>query len=276
MFRKIFQIIIYIFAIIGFILVGGFFAVKYGLTNTKGIIDEQQKNFIEGGKNEKIIDKTTGKEVYYWQTLPEWQTIKAAVIKDQAVINRASLTSGVSPRLVVTGLVVEQLRLFYTERESYKKFFEPLKILGSQTQFSWGVMGMKEETAILVEKNLKDKASPFYLGEQYENLLNFQSSDIKQERFIRMTDQHNHYFSYLYAGLYLKQIQTQWKVAGYDISKKADVMATLYNIGFNGSKPNSDPKSGGAEIKIGEYSYSFGSLGKEFYESNELLEEFPR
>lgn len=273
--KKIFNIVVYVFAVIGFVLVGGFFAVKFGLTNTSGVIDNQRENFINSGKNTGNVISSQNQN-YYWSTLPEWQTIKAAIIKDQAVINRAALTAGVSPRLIVTQLVVEQLRLFYTERESYKKFFEPLKILGSQTQFSWGVMGMKEETAIQVEKNLKDKTSPFYLGEQYENLLNFQTTDVKQERFTRMTDQHDHYFSYLYAGIYLKQIMTQWKSAGFDISNSPDVLATLYNIGFKGSKPKADPKSGGAEIIIGGYSYSFGSLGGEFYNSNELLSEFPR
>ena len=279
--KKILNILIYIFAIIGFVLVGGFFAVKFGLTNTRGVIDNQRESFINGGKNTASVVNSQNQN-YYWTTLPEWQTIKAAVIKDQAVINRASLTAGVSPRLIVTQLVVEQLRLFYTERESYKKFFEPLKILGSQTQFSWGVMGMKEETAILVEKNLKDKTSPFYLGTEFEHLLDLSASTAdsplrrEQERFTRMTDQHDHYYSYLYAGLYLKQIQTQWKNAGYNISNSPDILATLYNIGFKGSKPNPDPKSGGAEIVIGEYKYSFGSLGGEFYNSNELLSEFPR
>lgn len=274
--KKTFNIIVYIFAFIGLFLTAGYFAVKYGLTNTNGVIDQQQQNFINGGKDKIVIDPATGQEVFYWQTLPEWQTIKTAILKDQGVINRASLSAGVPSRLIVTSLVVEQLRLFYTERESYKKFFEPLKILGSQTQFSWGVMGTKEETAIQIENNLKDKNSPFYLGPSFEHILDFAGTDPKQERFTRMTDQHDHYYSYLYAGLYFKQILTQWKSAGYDISKKPDILATLYNIGFTNSKPNANPKSGGAEIKIGERVYSFGSLGAEFYNSNELSEEFPR
>jgi hypothetical protein len=171
---------------------------------------------------------------------------------------------------------VEQLRLFYTERESYKKFFEPLKILGSQTKFSWGVMGIKEDTAIQIENYLKDKTSPYYLGKSFENLLDFQAADIKQERFTRMTDQHAHYYSYLYAGLYLKEVMMQWKTAGFDISDRPDILTTLYNIGFANSKPKSDPQSGGAEINLYGHIYSFGSLGKEFYDSNELTDEFPR
>jgi hypothetical protein len=123
---------------------------------------------------------------------------------------------------------------------------------------------------------LKDTTSPFYLGKSYEHMLDFDTADIKQERFIRMTDQHAHYYSYLYAGLYLKQIQTQWKNAGFDISNKPEILTTLYNIGFAHSIPKADPASGGAEIIIGGHTYSFGSLGAEFYNSNELTTEFPK
>jgi len=100
-------------------------------------------------------------------------------------------------------------------------------------------MGTKRETAIQIEKNLKDSTSPYYLGSTYEHLLDFTTTNIEEERFIRMTDQHNHYGSYLYAGLYLHQIIKQWKNAGFPISNRVDILSTLYNIGFVGSKPNS-------------------------------------
>jgi hypothetical protein len=48
--KKIFQIAVYIFAIIGFVLVAGFFAVRFGLTNTKGIIDIQSEEFRKLGE----------------------------------------------------------------------------------------------------------------------------------------------------------------------------------------------------------------------------------
>ena len=283
MIKKIFHILVYIFALIGFGFTAGYFAVRYGLTNTNGIIDRQRETFINAGKNGSTmgVSSTTplNNRDLYWATLPEWNTIREAVKKDKTLIYQASATAGIPPRLLVSQLVVEQLRLFYTERESYKKFFEPLKILGSQTQFSWGVMGIKEDTAIQIENNLKNKSSQFYLGKSFENILDFpqqNNSDLKQQRFVRLTDQHAHYYSYLYAALYLKQIETQWKNAGYDISNRPDVLTTLYNIGFSHSIPKPNPESGGAEIKIGEQVYSFGSLGAEFYNSNELLEEFPR
>ncbi|MES2213536.1 MAG: hypothetical protein V4473_01695 [Patescibacteria group bacterium] len=269
--KKIFTIFIYAFALIGFGLTAGYFAVRFGLTNTKGIVDKQRENFLSGEF------ATTSPE---WSSLPEWTTLKEAVTKDKELIYRASVASGVPARLIVAQLVTEQLRFFFDDRESYKKFFEPLKILGSQTKFSWGVMGIKEDTAIQIEQNLRNKNSPFYLGPTYEQALEFKTStstdSIKQERFVRMTDQHAHYYSYLYAGLYLKQIVTQWKNAGFDISDRPEILSTLYNIGFKNSKPNPNPSSGGAQIPVGDKVYSFGTLAGDFYNSNELLDEFPK
>jgi hypothetical protein len=268
--------VVIIFAIIGFLLTSVYFAVRFGLTNTDGIIDTQRQEFLSGGNSQQ---NSSGQNLS-WQTTPEWQTLKSAVLKDQNAINKASSVSGVPARLIVENLIAEQLRFFYDDRESYKKFFEPLKILGSETQFSWGVMGVKEETAVQIEKNLTDKSSAFYLGDSYSHLLDFKTADIQQERFARMTDQHDHYYSYLYAGLYLKQIEQQWKNAGFDISTKEnlrpEILATLYNVGFKNSLPNPNPKSGGAGIPIGTGTMSFGSLAKSFYDSNELINEFPR
>jgi hypothetical protein len=282
--RKIFQIVVYIFAVIGLFFTLGYFAVKYGLTNVPGIIDNQQQSFLDSGKSEMAADvvgsqtdsQDATNDEYYWQTLPEWQIIKIAVQKDQGTIDRAASTAGVPARLIVAQLMVEQLRFFTDDRESFKKFFEPLKILGSETQFSWGVMGMKEATAISVEQNLQNPTSPFYLGSQYAHLLDFQTADPKQERFARMTDQHDHYFSYLYAALFLREVETQWNSSGFDISNRPDIISTLYNIGFANSKPNGSPQSGGAAITLGPETESFGSLAAEFYNSNELLNEFPK
>ena len=274
--KKIFQIIVYIFAIIGLFFTVGYFAVRFGLTNVPGIIDNQQQSFLDSGKSGQTANVVDSQNEYYWQTLPEWQVIKTAVQKDQGTIDRAAAAASVSPRLIVAQLIIEQLRFFTDDRESFKKFFEPLKILGSQTQFSWGVMGTKEDTAVQIENNLKNPALPFYLGSQYAHLLDFQTNDPQEERFARMTDQHDHYYSYLYAGLYLREVETQWKSAGYDISARPEIISTLYNIGFANSKPNATPQSGGAAIVLGPETTSFGALAAQFYNSSELLDEFPR
>lgn len=277
-FKTIFTYIVYFFALIGFILTLGYFAVKFGLTNEKGIIDRQREVFL---KPELLLKKQaihaeakmTSKT---WKDTGEWVVIKNALTKDADVINRASAMADISPRLLVAQVVVEQLRLFTTNREIFKSFFAPLKILGNQTQFSWGVVGIKQETAMQVEENLTNPTSPFYLGAQYEHLLDFSTDNPDEERFMRITDEEDRYYAYLYAALHLKQLTVQWNKAGYSISNKPEIVSTLFNIGFIHSKPNAQPKSGGASIPIEGVEYSFGSLAKTFYDSSELLNIFPR
>lgn len=274
MLKKLFTVLVYMFAAIGLFLVAGYFAVKFGFTNEKGIIDEQRESFLKGG--DPLPAAAEEKYVGPWQESEEWRVMEAAIRRDSEVIARAAADAGVPARLIVANLVAEQLRLFFTEREAYKKWFYPLKILGPQSQFSWGVMGMKEETALEVEKNLKDHASPRHLGSLYEHKLDFQTTDPKTERFARMTDQHDHYYSYLYAGLYLKQVMTEWERAGFPITSRPDILSTLYNIGFKYSIPKADPKVGGASLAIAGKQYSFGGLAGEFYESDLLTDLFPR
>jgi hypothetical protein len=274
--QKILKLLIYVFAAIGFVLVAGFFAVKLGITNTTGIIDEQRESFLEGADGgAPASDINTSLP---WTETEEWGVLDAAIRRDTDAINRAAKDANVPARLIVANLITEQLRLFFTDREDYKQFFSPLKILGSQTQFSWGVMGMKEETAIPVENYLKDPSSPFYPGASYAHLLDYPASttDVKNARYVRMTDQHNHYWSYLYAGLYMKEVETQWRNAGFPIEGNVAVISTLYNIGFAHSTPNGDPQTGGAEIDIGGTAYSFGGLARDFYNSNLLSDVFPR
>ncbi len=277
MIKKGFQILVYIFAVIGFLFVSMYFAVKYGITNTTGIIDTQREAFIQGSS--AAVPASDSTPLLPWSTTEEWGVLDASIRKDISAINRASKDSGVPARAIVENLVAEQLRLFFTEREVYKQFFLPLKILGSQTQFSWGVMGIKEDTAIQIENNLKNPASPYYPGTAYEHALDFStasSTDIKQERFARMTSEHDHYWSYVYAGLYLKEIETAWAKSGFPIANKPAVLSTLFNIGFTHSNPNANPQIGGAEIDVGTNKYSFGGLAGDFYDSNLLTDVFPK
>jgi len=90
----------------------------------------------------------------------------------------------------------------------------------------------------------------------------------------RLTDPHNHYYSYLYTALLLKEEMTQWQSAGYPIDNRPEILATLFNIGFSHSTPNADPQTGGATITINGEDYTFGSLAFSFYYSNELT-DFP-
>ena len=190
------------------------------------------------------------------------------------VLKRAAAMVDIDPRLVASNLMVEQLRLYFSIRELYKQYFEPLKILSNSNKISLGVMSIKEETAINTENHLKDKTSPYYLGEKYEHLLDYSTDDVAGERYNRLMDK-THYYSYLYAGIYLKQMMKQWNDAGFSIDGRPEIICTLYNVGFPQSKPNANPKMGGSSVKIGTETYSFGRLAFEFFYSGELMNQFP-
>ncbi|MDD4989316.1 MAG: hypothetical protein PHV42_02720 [Candidatus Pacebacteria bacterium] len=268
--KRAFFVAVYIFAAIGFFLVSGYFAVKYGLTNEKGIIDNSHQEFIQAG-----IGSLQDKIKLSWTDSEEWQIFKTAAAKDTGVLVRVEGETGVPRRLIVGALATEQLRLFFTEREFFKQAFSPLKILGNQSQFSWGVMGIKEETAVKIEKNLKDPTSPFYLGKEWEHTLDFKTNNPDEERYERLVNEHDHYYSYLYAALYFKEIEEQWQNAGFPIANRPEILGTLFNIGFENSKPNGHPDIGGAEISLNGEIWSFGSIAGAFYYSDELTNEFP-
>jgi hypothetical protein len=341
---------IIIFAIIGLLFVGVYFAVKLKLTNTSGIIDTQDETFWQSGKKisyskaslltienycslsalntfypnqvsgfentlaadatstqkvlellnfsaqgnsaykntfdnclkENTLKKLTANDfisVFYknsgplvWMNTEEWQVFKEAVSKDKDILARVESETGIKARLLVAVLAAEQLRLFYSERPIFEQVFAPLKVLGSQSQFSWGIMGLKPDTAIQIENNLASTTSPFYLGRANEKVLAFTDKDFEQQRFQRITDGDNHYYAYLYSAIYIKQIIAQWQKSGFDISNRPEVLATLFNIGFANSKPKADPQVGGSELDIAGQQYSFGRLAYEFYYSGELKE----
>jgi len=210
--------------------------------------------------------------IFPWMNNDEWHAIAEATIKDKSAIVRAGEMTGIEPRLIVSCMIVEQLRLFNSQRELFKKFFQPLKILGNANKISLGVMGIKETTATQIESHLVEINSPYYLGKNYEHSLD----SISGSTFDRLTsEKENHYNSYLYGALYLKQMMNQWQKAGYDIQYRPEIVGTLFNVGFPQSRPKAEPKVGGSAITIGEAKYSFGSLAYEFYYSGEMQSEFP-
>ena len=271
MLNKIYKILLYTFALIGFILICGFIFYRFGWLKNSGLIDN---NFNYFDKSRNLSNNDT----YDWINTKEWATLKAAIIKDKDSLEKVEGETGVKARLLASILFVEQMRLFNSDSELFKKIFEPLSILGVQSQFSWGVMGLKQETLIKIENNLKDIKSQYYLGKDSEKALDYNVSDknIDETRFNRVTDEHNNYYSYLYTAIYIKQIEKQWQNAGFDISSRPEILSTLYNIGFEHSIPNANPQAGGAEIGIGDKQYSFGRLAYEFYYSNELTDVLPR
>ena len=223
----------------------------------------------------KNIPKAIKGSIFDWMNISEWQDFKEAVAKDKNLIDSVANVTGVEGRLIVSVLVGEQIRLFNSKREAYKKWIGPLKILSVETQFSLGVTGIKVLTAQNIEKHLKNPRSVYYLGQQYEHLLDFKTANPEEERVTRLTTYRNHFYSYMYAAIFIKQVKMQWERAGFPINDRPEILATLFNVGYPQSVPKSNPKVGGSGIMIYEKEHSFGSISYEFYYSGELFDLFP-
>lgn len=227
--------------------------------------------------NTKIRKEDTLFNCFTWMNVPEWPILKESIRRDKAMIDSAAQLCGVESRLIVCCLIGEQIRLFNSKREIFKTYIAPYKVLSVESQFSLGVTGIKDFTAAEIERNLKDKKSPYYLGEKFETLLDYGKdvTDIEKARFDRFVDYKSHFYSYVYAGLFLHQVKNQWERANHDISNRPEILTTLFNVGFISSVPKPDPKVGGSTIEIGEKKYTFGAVGFDFYYSGELAKEFP-
>lgn len=282
-YKKIFFIVVYIFALVGFVSVGVFFAMRFGLLNVRGTIADRNASFGPVPKTENTNSclnapkNSSNESICDWNDTAQWSVIHEGLIKDAPIIADVSQKTGVPARMIASVVVPEQVRFFTSNREVFKQYFEPFKVLGSMSQFSLGVSGIKQETANDIEKYALDSTSPFYPGQGYADLIVYPvGANHDDVLYNRLTDSKNHYYSYLYTALYLKEIEQQWKTGGFDVSNRPDVLVTLFNIGFSASKPNANPQVAGSVVTVGGKDYSFGKLGTLFYNSNELTSIFPK
>jgi hypothetical protein len=284
----IFALLIF-FAGIGILFSGVFVAMQFGLLNVRGSIEARNNSILSTDTftqpsavsqgTSSVPDTTapdysckTGETTCPWTETREWEVVSGGLVKDIAIIEQVATETGVPPRLIASVVIPEQIRFFTSNREVFKRYFEPLKILGSLSKFSLGVSGIKQETAEAVERYASDSNSPFYPGENYAELLAYNTDVTNQsdELFNRLTDEKNHYYSYLYTAIFIKEILTQWEKAGYDITDKPEIVATIFNIGFDGSNPKPNPQVAGTVITVGGSSYTFGELSGLFYQSDQL------
>jgi len=288
------------FALIGMAGTSVFVAMQYGLLNVRGSIVERNASFGPVATIVKTIASSTNATSTLvtpddtgngcrtgldqatpcaWNETAAWDVVKGGLTKDAAIINRVASETDVPARMIVASVVPEQTRFFTDNREVFKRYFEPLKILGTMSKFSLGVSGIKQDTGANIELYANATTSPFYPGDTIAPLLAYPASDSTDTAtglFNRLTDEKNHYYSYLYTAAYLKEITAQWAAAGFDVSNRPDVLVTLFNLGFNASEPKANPKVAGAPITTGGQQYSFGYLGTLFYQSDELTNLFPR
>jgi hypothetical protein len=280
--RIIFNIVVYIFAAIGLVFTVVFFGMQYGLFNVKGSIADRNAFFKQQNQTQNPITIATPPCVDSnpscdWNKTPEWNVVKGGLEKDSAIIQRVTIETGVPARMIASVVVPEQTRFFTANREVFKRYFEPLKILGSLSQFSLGVSGIKQNTAVAIENNLIDPNSVFYPGVDLARLVTYADpTKHDAELYNRLTDAKDHYYQYLYTALYIKEIEQQWNTAGFPIDQNPGVIVTLFNLGFQASHPNATPAVGGSIITTGGNTITYGELGEKFYASDELRDIFPQ
>ncbi|HEV8666889.1 MAG TPA: hypothetical protein VN665_03540 [Candidatus Paceibacterota bacterium] len=279
-FLHVLRAIVVIFALIGVAFVAVYIAMQFGWLNVAGSIAERNAFFTGSATStvpaQPCVD--TAFKTCDWDQTPEWQVISGGLTKDAPVIAQVSQETGVSERMIASVVVPEQTRFFTSNREVFKRYFEPLKILGSLSQFSLGVSGIKEETANMIEQNAASSTSIFYPGPGFAALFSYNGTTTPHDTALynRLSDAKNHYYSYLYTALYIKEVESQWSRAGVDISQNPEAVVTLFNIGFQNSHPNANPQAGGAVITTGGKQYVYGQLGADFYHSDELTNVFPK
>ncbi|MDP4760334.1 MAG: hypothetical protein NWR96_01765 [Crocinitomicaceae bacterium] len=254
-------------------------AIDLKMKDNKGY----QKEIQEIIEKKKTSAKASNLSVFDWTNIMEWKYFKEAVAKDKRYIDSAAKVAGVEARYIVACLVGEQVRLFNSRRERFKNFVAPLKSLALETNHSYGVTGIKENTAKNIEFYLVDSTSKYYLGKKYKHALDYDSTvnysnkdnDTNSVRIQRLVQYKNHYYSYLYAAFFIKQIRMQWQRAGFPIDDRPEIFASLFNLGFVKSVPKKNPSVGGSNFKIRDQEYTFGSVAYEFYYSGEMSDMFP-
>jgi hypothetical protein len=277
--RIILRVFLFGFALVGFVFSFVYIGMRFGWFNVRGSVS-QRNSYFNTTNNIKSENKNNiqllQQKIPGWANTDQWALMKEVFTRDQDIIKRSARDAQISPRLILSGVMGEQFRFFNNRRESFKTYFEPLKILASLSNTSFGIAGLKPKTIGQIEDNLKNPESVFYLGPEMEHVVDYKDgADIESERMNRITDTKDPYYSYLYVGLYMRQIVAQWQKAGYDISQNAGVLGTLYNLGFYYSVPKENPEIGGSVININNIDYTFGDIAHEFYYSDELSDIFP-
>ncbi len=229
--------------------------------------------------------KDASVSIYPWANYREWKEFCKVVRADSAAIDSVSRITGVESRLIVMCLVGEQIRMFNSSREQFKKYVIPYNRLIMTTNRGYGVTGILQNTALKIEKNLFDGSSPFYPGGYYKNCLNVKDSfpelvndTIEAHKHLtiqRLMKGGDHFYSYLYTAFFLRQFQSHWEKEGFTLAYRPEILGTLYNLGFQKSKPKKNPSVGGSNFKVGDKEYTFGGLCYEFYYSGELMDLFP-
>jgi hypothetical protein len=223
--------------------------------------------------------------IYEWSNYQVWKDFCKIVKNDKHAIDSVSRLTGVESRLIVMCLVGEQVRMFNSGREKFKKYVLPFNRIMLPTNRGYGVTGILEHTALRIENTVFNKNSEFYAGDYFQNCINVNDSfpelvndtikAHKNKTIQRLIQRGDHYYSYLYTAFLLRQYQAHWERNGFTLENRPEILASLFNLGYQKSKPKKNPVVGGSTFNVGGKDYTFGGLCFEFYYSGQLQELFP-
>jgi len=174
-------------------------------------------------------------------------------------INLAAKIFNLNPNLIKACIFVEQLRAFYTFKWLFKSVAQTNTYLTVMSKQSFGIGGMKLQTAEQLEQRLASNEPTLYQKYfSYEN-----PNNISQQRLTRLTDTKNYYYQILYSAGLLYEYSTERKKAWYSITNQPGLIATMYNIGY--SQPHANADIGWSFMNIEGERYSFGGLAMLIY-----------
>ena len=249
------------------------------------ILLRDNKQFMREMKDVNKKAKFNTGSVYAWSNYTVWKQFCNTIIKDKRAIDSVSRLTGVESRIIVMCVVGEQLRMFNSGREKFKQYVYPYSRLILPSNRGYGVSGILEHTALRIESTLFNEKDPFYPGDYFQQTINVRDSfpevindSISAHRhktIQRLIKGGDHYYSYLYTAYLMRQFQAHWERNNFDLSNRPEILGTLFNLGYQKSKPKKNPEVGGSTFKIGEKDYTFGGLCFEFYYSGEMQDAFP-
>ena len=249
------------------------------------IVLKDNKEYIKAIKGIKTKSNIKAESVYAWSNYKAWKQFCTTLVRDKRAIDSVSRLTGVESRIIILCVVAEQLRMFNSGREKFKQYVYPYTRLILPSNRGYGVSGILEHTALRIEKTLFSPNDPFYPGDYFQKIINVRDSfpevindtisAHKHKTIQRLIKGGDHYYSYLYTALLMRQFQAHWESQGFTLANRPEVLGTLFNLGYQKSKPKKNPQVGGSTFKIGEKDYTFGGLCFEFYYSGELQDAFP-
>lgn len=185
--------------------------------------------------------------------------VRNELTQKSGLIRQCAEKLEISPRLLAS--------VIYTEKRMNVTLVDAFEVLYADlgANSSIGLAQIRLTTGKWIIDNAKDSVSNYFIAKRYHRWL---PAYRNQADLIRLLKQDS--TNCLLAAFHIKQIVQRWQKGGYDLSKRPDIIATLYTYGFINREtgeeiaPHANPKSN-----------FLGKVANDFYESSKLSEVYP-